>query len=447
MRNMISQMPCALLEAVPASPTGMEVSDAREGLDMHSAAVAVEIPTQDDETAASAILALAPPASSPTTTPVAAALASAAAATAPTTKPVAAAAAAPLFSPPAPLASDSASLVSTNPPASTGRASALHPRTVAAKFAKVSECIRDEELTPEHLETADLLINKFQQSITPSIQAGLDRKSKNRVSFMSDHVCKRPCVGNQYNTDNRELPIACAASIMEQGFCIVPNPRGHIANVRNAFERAALLNQLCARFSAIGQMYPDHKFGSKPNIGDGKRQSTDRIAACTWANALLIMLHFIIAYYELGTQVLELEGDELPQFLECSMLRSLMGVKVQGGHFDTEIACKTFMQHGPRGRPDSIVAISPIDGPSNVLILKNWDGSKVPTAEEFADHATPIDIPADHTLLMSDHMPHAGGDIAGRRAHAIFTRPDLEDRKPSEKKTYWLKPECVPEGK
>ena len=43
MRDMISRMPCALLEAVPASPTGMEVSDAREGLDMHSAAVAVQI--------------------------------------------------------------------------------------------------------------------------------------------------------------------------------------------------------------------------------------------------------------------------------------------------------------------------------------------------------------------------------------------------------------------
>ena len=114
--------------------------------------------------------------------------------------------------------------------------------------------------------------------------------------------------------------------------------------------------------------------------------------------------------------------------------------KVQGGHFDTELACETFMQHGPRGRPDGIVVISPIDGPSNVLILKNWAGSKVPTAEEFADHATRIDIPADHTLLMSEHMPHAGGDIAGRRAHAIITRPDLAKRKPSEKETFWLKP-------
>ena len=227
---------------------------------------------------------------------------------------------------------------------------------------------------------------------------------------------------------------------MEQGYCIVPNPRGHIANVRNVFERAASQQQKCAQFSAIGQMYPGPEFGSRPNIGDGKRQTTDSNAACTWANALLIMLHFIIAYYELGTQVFELEGDELPQFLESSMLRSLMGVKVQGGHFDTELACQKFMQHGPRGRPDGIVVISPIDGASNVFILKNWAGSKVPTAEEFADHATRIDIPADHTLLMSEHMPHAGGDIAGRRAHAIITRPDLAKRKPSEKETFWLKP-------
>ena len=122
------------------------------------------------------------------------------------------------------------------------------------------------------------------------------------------------------------------------------------------------------------------------------------------------------------------------------MLESLLGVNVQGGHFDTGRACDIFMQHGPSAPVEGIVTISPIDGPSNVLILKNWAGSKVPTAEEFADHATRIDIPADHTLLMSEHMPHAGGDIAGRRAHAIITRPDLAKRKPSEKETFWLKP-------
>ena len=153
------------------------------------------------------------------------------------------------------------------------------------------------------------------------------------------------------------------------------------------------------------------------------------------------MLHIIIAYYELGSKVLELEGDVLPQFLGASMLRSLPGVQVQGGHFDTELACQKFMKHGPRGRPDGIVFISPIDGASNAFILKNWAGGEVPTAEEFADHATRIDIPADHTLLMLEHMPHAGGDIDGRRAHAIITRPDLANRKPSVKKTYWLKPD------
>ena len=336
--------------------------------------------------------------------------------------------------------SGAAAAASTASSLLSARASALDPRRVADKFAKVGESIREEELTTENLKTADWLVDEFQQVIAPSIQAGLDRKSKDRVSFMGDLIRKRPRVGNRYNMDNRDLPIACAASIMEQGYCIVPNPRGHIANVRNVFERAASQQQKCAQFSAIGQMYPGPEFGSRPNIGDGKRQTTDSNAACTWANALLIMLHFIIAYYELGTQVFELEGDELPQFLEISMLRSLEGVKVQGGHFDTELACETFMQHGPRGRPDGIVVISPIDGPSNVLILKKWAGSKVPTAEEFADHATRIDIPADHTLLMSEHMPHAGGDIAGRRAHAIITRPDLAKRKPSEKETFWLKP-------
>ena len=40
----------------------------------------------------------------------------------------------------------------------------------------------------------------------------------------------------------------------------------------------------------------------------------------------------------------------------------------------------------------------------------------------------------------SGALPHAGGDIAGRRAHAIITRPDLAKRKPSEKETFWLKP-------
>ena len=70
-----------------------------------------------------------------------------------------------------------------------------------------------------------------------------------------------------------------------------------------------------------------------------------------------------------------------------------------------------------------------------------WASSIQPTAEEFTEHAKPIVIDADHTLLMSDHMPHAGGDMTGRRGHTIITRPDLMSRKLSEKKTFWLAPE------
>ena len=319
------------------------------------------------------------------------------------------------------------------------------PREVASAYARVSKCIESEEFMPSDVATLHWIVNQIEQNIMPAIMGGMHRECKNKSSFLGS-IRKQPRVASKYNIDPRELPICAAASIVEQGYCIVPNPPGHIANIRNAFERAASQKQRCTHFSPIGQLYPGLEFGNKPNIGDGKRESTDSTAACSWVNALHIMLHFIIAYYELGTQVLELEGDELPQFMESSMLRSLMGVKVQGGHFDTEVACDTFMQHGPCGRPDGIVVISPIDGPSNVLILKNWAGSKVPTAEEFADSARPIDIPADHTLLMSDHMPHAGGDMPGRRAHAIFARPDCVSRK-LEKQTYWLKPECVPKGK
>ena len=99
------------------------------------------------------------------------------------------------------------------------------------------------------------------------------------------------------------------------------------------------------------------------------------------------------------------------------------------------------MQHGPSAPVEGIVTISPIDGPSNLLILETWASSIQPTAEEFAKHAKPIVIDADHTLLMSDHMPHAGGDMTGRRGHTIITRPDLMSRKLSEKKTFWLAPE------
>ena len=123
------------------------------------------------------------------------------------------------------------------------------------------------------------------------------------------------------------------------------------------------------------------------------------------------------------------------------MLESLPGVNVQGGHFDTGRACDIFMQHGPSAPVEGIVTISPIDGPSNLLILETWASSIQPTAEEFAKHAKPIVIDADHTLLMSDHMPHAGGDMTGRRGHTIITRPDLMSRKLSEKKTFWLAPE------
>ena len=231
-----------------------------------------------------------------------------------------------------------------------------------------------------------------------------------------------------------------AASMMKQGYRIVPNPPGFIANIGSAFDEAVTAGQRCAQLRPIGQLYPGPEFGRNPNTGDGKRLSADSTTGCKWGNLLHTMLQCIIAQYDLRKHILKLKGDELASFMETSMLESLPGVNVQGGHFDTERACGTFMQHGSSAPADGIVAISPIDGPSNVLILKEWASHIPPTAEEFAEHAKPIDIPANHTLLMSDHMPHAGGDMAGRRGHAIITKPDLVGRKLSEKKTFWLAP-------
>ena len=156
------------------------------------------------------------------------------------------------------------------------------------------------------------------------------------------------------------------------------------------------------------------------------------------------MILCIIAQYDLGTHILKLKGDELTSFMEASMLESLPGVNVQGGHFDTGRACDIFMQHGPSAPVEGIVTISPIDGPSNLLILETWASSIQPTAEEFTEHAKPIVIDADHTLLMSDHMPHAGGDMPGLRAHALISKPDHLSKTTATKQTFWLRPEAVP---
>ena len=125
------------------------------------------------------------------------------------------------------------------------------------------------------------------------------------------------------------------------------------------------------------------------------------------------------------------------------MLKSEPGVQRQGGHFDTEFGQDKFMLHGPSTPPDGIVAISPIDRPTNVLILEKWVGDKPPTAEEFAKAATVIDVAADHTLLMSNHMPHAGGDMPGLRAHALISKPDHLSKTTATKQQFWLKPEAV----
>ena len=59
-------------------------------------------------------------------------------------------------------------------------------------------------------------------------------------------------------------------------------------------------------------------------------------------------------------------------------------------------------------------------------------------AEDFDTHATIVPIEADHTLLMAAHMPHAGGLIPGRRAHAIIAGPKYVNSKVVE--THWLYP-------
>ena len=111
----------------------------------------------------------------------------------------------------------------------------------------------------------------------------------------------------------------------------------------------------------------------------------------------------------------------------------------QGGHFDTADACDIFMQQGVSTPPNAIVTVSPLDGPSSLHILENWAGSEEPTAEDFDTYATVVPIEADHTLLMSAHMPHAGGKNAGRRAHAIIAGPKYVKSK-DEQATHWLYP-------
>ena len=72
------------------------------------------------------------------------------------------------------------------------------------------------------------------------------------------------------------------------------------------------------------------------------------------------------------------------------------------------------MQQGVSAPPNAIVTVSPLDGPSSLHILENWIGSEVPTAKDFDTYATVVPIEADHTLLMSAHVGHAGGRIAGQ---------------------------------
>ena len=364
---------------------------------------------------------------------------SAAAATASTTTTLASAPPA-HSAPEPPSAADADADAAAAPPTAAATAS-VSPRKVTSAYVRISRCIEREELAPDEVAALHRLAQQIEQDIVPAIMGGLDRKCKDKGSFMECGIRKKTRVGSTYNLDARELPICAAASIMKQGYCIVPNPPGFVANIRSAIEEAKNLGLKCAQFHPIGQLYPGPEFGRNPNTGDGKRLSADGNSGCKWGNLLHTMIHCIIAQYDLGTHILKLKGDELTSFMEASMLESLPGVNVQGGHFDTGRACDIFMQHGPSAPVEGIVTISPIDGPSNLLILETWASSIQPTAEEFAKHAKPIVIDADHTLLMSDHMPHAGGDMAGRRGHTIITRPDLMSRKLSEKKTFWLAPE------
>ena len=110
----------------------------------------------------------------------------------------------------------------------------------------------------------------------------------------------------------------------------------------------------------------------------------------------------------------------------------------QGGHFDTADACDIFMQQGVSAPPNAIVTVSPLDGPSSLHILEKWAGSEKPTTKDFDTYATVVPIEADHTLLMSAHMPHAGGKIAGGRAHAIIAGPKCVKSK--QQATHWLYP-------
>jgi hypothetical protein len=318
-------------------------------------------------------------------------------------------------------------------------AASASPREVASAFSRLSQCIESHELAPEQVATLQGLVKEIEQNIAPVIMGGLDRKCKGDGSFMQGRG-KRSRVDSKYNLDPRELPGCAAASILNQGYCIVPNPPGFVANILSAFEEAASLGQKCAQFYAIGQLYPGPEFGRNPNTGDGNRLSADSTAGCKWGYLLQTMLHCIMNTYDIVTHVLKLKCDELPSFMEASMLKSNPGVNVQGGHFDTTSAVDKFVEHGPSAPIDGIVTISPLDGHTNVYILQTWASNIPPTAEEFAAHAEPIVVPANHTLLMSDHMPHAGGDIAGHRGHTIITRPDLMSTKVSEKKTFWLRP-------
>ena len=120
-------------------------------------------------------------------------------------------------------------------------------------------------------------------------------------------------------------------------------------------------------------------------------------------------------------------------------MKSLEDVTNQDGHFDTYDGCDFFMRHGACTHPTAIVTLSPLDGPSSLRILECWAGKEPPDLEDFERYCTTVHIPADHTLLMSAHMPHAGGEHVGRRAHAIIAGPSYPTSKEAQS-TYWLKP-------
>ena len=115
----------------------------------------------------------------------------------------------------------------------------------------------------------------------------------------------------------------------------------------------------------------------------------------------------------------------------------------QGGHFDTDGAWERFVDKGPSAIPTALVALSPLDDEgSSLRILTNWTRGVVPTAEDFDETAAIINIPKDHTLFMSDHMPHGGWTQVGRRAHALIAGPSFVNSVKIE--THWLRKRPTP---